>query len=546
MADTDRDLSAPGSQCVCQQIDVYNLRRYVNSENKLIGTFCTKCKTENLTKEYVVRVKDDEDTKEYGEMQEMISRPLPNLSEIKAFQVRSSKTKVDLTHFADILKPGDQISWHRRYFFWHHAIVSEVIAETSELMLIHWNKEDGRIKIIRSRYNVDPNENKLFNKMYRIDYSEEITKANDQELVLARARSRIGDTGYFPFTDDCETFATYCKTGVEKSHQLAWLKGKCKEIVGQNIILAAKSITKGTCLIVQHTVSVAKQIIPSVIQDTSMAAGKIFSAEGIEHAMKGSNFVGAGIVIVLEAGFVTWDLNQAYKERKKGNTSRNDFIETAIRRLVEGVLSAGLSILCSLGPELIGIAVGSPLGPVGIIIGGIVGGIIGGVVGKMAGTALGSVLGKAISSTFKADDRAVTSIADLKYGDHIVGYGWVLHPRCHAIVVDHNGVDKIKVIRNSYKRGVVEECIPFSKPLFKVEYQQGTCKDPEKVVEMARSKLGENQYSLAIYNCKTFARQCKSSLHVEPEEEPWQLIEYDDIPDEALQQPCGTGNISPQ
>ncbi|XP_033746284.1 uncharacterized protein LOC117331587 [Pecten maximus] len=393
---------------------------------------------------------------------------------------------------------------------------------------------------MRDCLKVDAKEDGYFTKMFRIEYPEEITEMNDHELVLARARSRIDDTGYSPFTDNCESFATYCKTGVEKSHQLAWLNGKVNELITHNIVTSARSVVNGTYKIIQKTATIAKQTLPNAIQEAPLAAGKIFPAEGIETAIKGSNLVGAGIVIVLEAGFVTWDLSQAYGERKKGNTSRNDFIETTIRRLVEGVMSAGLSILFSLGPELIGIAVGSPLGPVGIIIGGIVGGIIGGVVGKVAGTALGSLIGKAISSSFKTDDRTVTSISDLQCGDHIVVYSWLLHPRCHAIVVEHDGIDKIKVIRNRYTVGVVEEWIPFSKPLFKVEYKQGTCKDPENVVQIARSKLGETKYNLALYNCKTFARRCKSSMHVEPEEEPWQLINYDDIPEEALQQPCRT------
>ncbi|XP_060070925.1 uncharacterized protein LOC132550847 [Ylistrum balloti] len=527
-------------QCLCERRDTFKLRRYLSSENKLIGLFCTECNTENLTREYLVGSDVDADEESSSEKLKMLPRPVPTLSENSAFQVQSSKTKIDLKYFADILKPGDHISWHRPYFAWHHAIVEEVAAEKNELTLIHWNKKDDNIKILRSPFPVEASEERLFNQMYRIDYREEITKTNDPELVLARARSRLDDTGYSLFTDNCESFATYCKTGVEKSHQLAWLKGKLKEIAGQNIGTSVRSTITGTCRIVQKTVSVAKQTLPATMQDATMAAGKIIPAEGIERAVKGSNLVGAGIVIVLEAGFVTWDLYNAYEERKKGNTSRNDFIETAIQRVVEGVLSAGVTILFSLGPELIGMAVGSPLGPVGIIVGGVIGGIVGGVVGKFVGTALGSVIGKAISSSFKADDRAVTNICDLKCGDHIVVYEWLLHPRCHAIVMEQNGIDKIKVIRNTYQAGVVEEWIPFSIPMFKVDYREGTCKDPEKVVEMARSRLGEKRYSLATYNCKTFARQCKSNLYVEPEEEPWQMINYEDLPEEALQQPCGS------
>lgn len=542
---TDTKMADSGDMCFCKEKDPFKLRRYINSNDELIGTFCTGCGVESLAQEVPVDSSDNDDlnVSDTTETSALLPRKPPNLEERRAFQVQSSKTKVDLKHFADAVKPGDHISWHRRRLFWHHAIVTDVNAEKDEITLIHWTRDesDRRIKIVSECSKVEKDNEGLFNKMYRIDYPKDITKANDTELVLARARSRIGDTGYNLFTDNCESFATYCKTGVAKSHQLAWLKGKVKEAVGNSVVMATRASINGACKILQSTVTVVKHTLPAVVNEVTGAAGNIIPAEAIEHAMKGSNWIGAGIVIILESGFVIWDLSQAYGERKSGKTSRNDFIETAIQRVVEGIFGAGLAIACSLGPELIGCAIGSPLGPVGIIIGGIVGGIIGGAVGKVVGTALGSLLGKAISSSFKVDDRSVTDINDLEQGDHIVTYSWVLHPRCHAIVVDHNGTDQIKVIRNTYKSGVMEEWIPFSKPLYKVEYKKGMCHDPEKVLHIARSLLGERRYNLATYNCKTFARQCKSELFRDPEDEPWQLVEYGDIPMELLQQPCDTG-----
>ncbi|XP_060070794.1 uncharacterized protein LOC132550717 [Ylistrum balloti] len=498
MSDTGRDFARFGFQCLCKRRDTFKLRRYLNSENKLIGLFCTECNTENLTREYLVGSDVDVDEESSRERIQMLPRPTPNLSENRAFQVQSSKTKIDQKYFADILKPGDQISWHRKYCLWHHAIVEEVVAEKNELILIHWNIKNRLIKILRSCFKVEASEEGLFNKMYRIDYPVEITKTNDPELVLARARSRINDTGYSPFTDNCESFATYCKTGVEKSHQLTWFKGKLNEYIGQNVVTSARSTFNGTCKFVQNTVSVAKKV-----------TGKVVPAESIGYAVKGINLVATGIVIILEAGFVIWDLKNAYGEREKGNISRNDFIETAIRRVVDGIVSAGVVVSSFLGPGSLGITLVSPFGPVGIIIGGVLGGVLGGEALKLIGTYLGCFVGKAISASFKSDDRTVTNILDLQYGDHIVVFDWILHPRCHAIVVEHNGSDNIKVIRNKYKAGIVEEWIPFSTPLFKVEYLNGTCKEPEKVVKMARSKLGQSRYCLATYNCKTFARQCK-------------------------------------
>lgn len=544
MASTDEELPKFEFQCLCKTRDDCKLRRYIDRKDELIGTFCTVCSSEYLRHDYVISGKDETNEKDTNEKTQFLPKPTPSLDKNTAYQVQSSTTPIDLKRFADEIKIGDHITWQRKVGYWHHAIVEDV--EETMLKLIQWNKntENRRIEIMRDCLKVETQEDGFYSKTYRIDYPEEITKLNNTELVLARAKSRLGDTGYGPFTDNCESFATYCKTGVEQSHQVAWLKGKVNELITHNVVTTARTVVKATCTIVQKTASVAKQTLPTLIQEAPSAAGGIFPAEGIEYAVKGSNWVGAGIVLVIEGGFVAWDLSKAYKERKDGKTTRNNFIETAIRRVVEGLMSAGLSVLFSLGPELIGIAVGAPLGPAGIIVGGIIGGVVGGVVGKVVGTALGSFIGKVISSSFKADDRAVTDISELESGDHIVVYSWLLHPRCHAIVVEHDGINKIKVIRNRYSVGVVEEWIPFSKPLFRVEYKQGTCKDAANVVETARSMIGERKYSLALYNCKSFARQCKSSLPLEPDDEPWQLINHEDIPDEALQKPCLEESVS--
>ena len=86
-----------------------------------------------------------------------------------------------------------------------------------------------------------------------------------------------------------------------------------------------------------------------------------------------------------------------------------------------------------------------------------------------------------------------------------------MHPRCHGIVVEHDGKNSIKVIRNKYKKGVVEEWIEFTQPLYKVAYDEGECKDAQKVILYARLKQYEgHRYSLAKYNCKTFARECET------------------------------------
>ena len=56
-------------------------------------------------------------------------------------------------------------------------------------------------------------------KAYEFIFEEEPTIYSAKETVK-RARSRIGQRGYNLFLQNCEHFAIWCKTGVEKSEQV--------------------------------------------------------------------------------------------------------------------------------------------------------------------------------------------------------------------------------------------------------------------------------------------------------------------------------------
>ena len=65
-------------------------------------------------------------------------------------------------------------------------------------------------------------------------YSEELARSLQQtygyhlyspEETVARARSRIGETGYNLLTNNCEHFAIWCKTGISESMQVTGMLG---------------------------------------------------------------------------------------------------------------------------------------------------------------------------------------------------------------------------------------------------------------------------------------------------------------------------------
>ena len=65
-------------------------------------------------------------------------------------------------------------------------------------------------------------------------YSEDLARSLQQsygyhlyspEETVARARSRLGETSYNFFTNNCEHFAIWCKTGVSESLQVNGMLG---------------------------------------------------------------------------------------------------------------------------------------------------------------------------------------------------------------------------------------------------------------------------------------------------------------------------------
>ena len=362
-------------------------RRYKNADGKLIGIYCKSCNTEWLKTEYLAQQNTPSDEVDFPhDDDEKLHKNIPIQPDVKkAFQVQSARTKIPTNSFVEVLKPGDHVTWQRIAAYWHHAIVSQVNADKNEIVVIEWTKEGNRLGIFEKPLTMKATGGgKLFNQMYRIDYSEDIAKANKAELVLARARSRINDTGYGLFGDNCEAFATYCKTGCAKSHQVTWIIEKIKETCG---ISTLKTFAKN-----------GWRFLSGVADDGVTLATAVIPAEVTEEASTGSEVIGAGIVILFETGFVIKDVGQIYQERKKDNISKPDFVEATVRRIVEGVTSAGCAITSSIVAEIVtGMVFGLAFGPIGAIVGGIIGGLVG---GRVMGTWNGSFAGKVIAYCF--------------------------------------------------------------------------------------------------------------------------------------------------
>jgi hypothetical protein len=317
-----------------------------------------------------------------------------------------------------------------------------------------------------------------------MNYEEELLEENPVRLVIARARSRLGDIGYEFFGDNCEAFVTYCKKGVEKSQQVHWLLKVVSDRLKVLLSDIAVKLSKKGCKIAKAS------FLPSLEY-----GGNVIAAETIENIANCCQWVGFGLVIVFEGYMIIYDMEELYKARKDGRQTRKEFMEQVTTRVTEAICAGVPAALGGLVPGFGGVFVGT----------------ICSNVGKILGSWIGPHIGRAITSLVKINDRAVTSIEELHTGDQLVFSGNIVHPRHHCIVLWHDEEkNRVNVIHNTHKYGVTREWIDFVPPFYKVIYQkQEECRTPEQVCERAISKLGVNNYNLVTYNCKHFAEWCK-------------------------------------
>ncbi|KAH3783033.1 hypothetical protein DPMN_160960 [Dreissena polymorpha] len=191
-------------------------------------------------------------------------------------------------------------------------------------------------------------------------------------------------------------------------------------------------------------------------------------------------------------------------------------------RILEAVCSVSAGIGLGIGGGVLGALIGSYIHWVfayifcayGYTVLGLIGTVIGYVIASFLAPSIGTIV-KKIKPRRRFDDIAV-EIEDVHAGDHIFVNASVLHQQCHAIVVDVSHTsEQICVIRNAFRKGVVREMLKFKKPVYKALYKEAKIYSPHTVIERAKSKIGEREYS--YFNCKRFALWCKESEKKENE-----------------------------
>ncbi|XP_038045968.1 uncharacterized protein LOC119720380 [Patiria miniata] len=300
--------------CPCNNNEKIKYRPYIY-DDQLLGVRCTNsaCGQEWLQERFLYHPDEDNTRPSVNVEDVTLKQQLKIVTESNtSFQVKYSRTKIEnFQSLCNILKVGDHITWHRPLGYWHHAIVSEIDYAGGSVMVFQWCKSDKNVLLLQITHKwLDLNQE--WGELFRIDYPDEITQVNPSELVIARARSRLEDTGYSLFNDNCETFATCCKTGLAESCQVVWLFHKLKAIMFTTTVKA---------------VGTAKEFFAEILEKKSYSLW---------------------IAIFVECGFCVYDVYKILNSRNAGDISRHDCMASVAQRLAEAIFGISTGAACSM------------------------------------------------------------------------------------------------------------------------------------------------------------------------------------------------------
>lgn len=189
---------------------------------------------------------------------------------------------VELASSLDDIQPADHIR-RERGLYWHHFIVESVDKVSGEVNIIEYTntatgfiqdnfrkpKNKGKAKVARGKIKFDTNEN-----LYVIKH----TSCFDPETVVSRAESKLGERKYNTFTNNCEHFALWCKTGVSSSEQINKATNALKVAATRSAKkLAQKEIVK---------IVVSREVTKEIVSHAMYSNGQHFVSTGVRALSK--------------------------------------------------------------------------------------------------------------------------------------------------------------------------------------------------------------------------------------------------------------------
>ena len=172
----------------------------------------------------------------------------------------------------DELKRGDHIAFPRLWgAFWHHAIVEDVDTERREFQVIEYNNNDGKPGFLGITPIAEVVRKKFHEYRFQVDtvYRMIHGQCFDPETVVLRARSRLGEIKFNPFTNNSKHFALWCKRLDLRAERIS--QTKLNEAVGKRFTTSSFNVAGNTA-----RAAIGQALIPVPVHRTEKDGGCTF------------------------------------------------------------------------------------------------------------------------------------------------------------------------------------------------------------------------------------------------------------------------------
>jgi len=270
-----------------------------------------------------------------------------------------------------VLEAGDHIKWKRLKGYDHHAIVESVDHESGEIRVIEYGSDNEGSSFGKGvvRETTVHGVEGMDMYVYR--------ESDDAHEVLQRAMSRLGEREYDPFTNNCEHFARWCKTGQGCCTQvISFIKRVCVGVAESTLAI----VYRGCDVDLKLTAELEKRTAGSTSCNSCKQVLKI-----IRYAIANGGTDVALLVLIEEVNFIcSWHkARKTYKDaiqHAKDDYERKIFERERNRDIKEAGGKSALAVA--------GTATGALLGSWFPVVGTGIGAAIGYTVGRLGGIVL--------------------------------------------------------------------------------------------------------------------------------------------------------------
>ena len=290
-----------------------------------------------------------------------------------------------------VLAEGDHIKWKRLAGYDHHAIVERVDHEAGKVHVIEYGSDKGGSsfgKGVVRRYEVDD-----MKRLYKYIYDE----CDDTKEVLDRAKSKLGERKYGPLHNNCEHFATWCKTGEENCSQIPsfavravlcgvdGVSGGFGTAVGSFMATCAATAAKNATTIATEIKTLFCCGAKNALKATGKAIVNGRKAVGMNGLKAGCSVAWLGVAnVVAEVCLFGYNCYKAQKKYKAAiqHAENDDEVQRCKSQRNRNIKEAACE---GVAAAVLGTAVGAALGSFIPVVGTAIGAIAGNIAGRFIG-----------------------------------------------------------------------------------------------------------------------------------------------------------------